>query len=279
MSQPDRLQTTTAAATLVKPAVARVRPTDAPARPARIAGDTIVKTRTPEPEPELLAPPKGATGWVRTLWNMMFGNTENKLFQIKFNLIHFKDLLMGLMQALQAGPLAPLFHVTDKIGAFLAGGTARLQTTAAEGGVLGRALGALGRVAAPVAQVGRVAFKWLERSAPVFGMLVAVQDLYKATLLQGDEKISGDRKVMAWATFAFSAIGATASTVAAWSAVGAAIAVPLGIGSVGLGTIAIACFALSLLTGWLGSRLAKEQAAATAKSSAKPAKPLAAAHA
>ncbi len=258
--QPDRLLT--APAPRPAPAPAKAVVTRPAAAPARFTGDTRVKTQAAEPEPELLAAPKGATGWVRALWNMMFGNTENKLFQIKFNLIHFKDILMGFMQMLQSGPLAPLFTLTDKVGAFLAGTLARLNGSAAgaESGVMSRAFAGLGRMAAPVANIARIAFKWLERAAPVFGLLVAVQDLYKAAALQGDAKVSGDRKVFAWATFLFSAVGATASTIAAWSALGAVIAVPVGIGSVGLGTVAIVCFGLSLLTGWLGSRLAKEKA-------------------
>ena len=266
MQQPDRLQP----AAPVAPTARRAAPAvAAAARPARITGDTRIAARpaVPEPEPELLAAPREAKGWLRTLWNLMFGNTENKWFQIKVNLIHFKDLLLGVMQALQAGPLSPLFTVVEKVGALFAGTTARLRGVGvtAESGLGSRAMAWLGRAAAPATRVGAVAFKWLERGAPLFGMLVAVQDLYKAAMLQGDGQIGAGRKAFAWATFALSAVGATASTVAAWSATGAAVALPTGIGSVGLGTIAIVCFGLSLLTGWLGSRLAKQPAAAPAR--------------
>ena len=283
MSQPDRLSTTASAARLAG-TPARIAPAAPIARPARIAGDTrlVMRPAPPAPpaskapadapeapgaEPELLAPPKEAKGWVRTLWNLMFGNTENKWFQIKVNLVHYKDVVLGVMQALQSGPLSPLFTVVDKVGALFAGTTARLRGVGvtAESGLGARALAALGRAASPLTKLGAMAFKWLERGAPLFGILVAVQDLYKAAMLQGDGKVGADRKVFAWATFAFSTVGATASAIAAWSAVGATVAVPLGFATVGLGTIAIACFGLSLLTGWLGARLAKEQAPAPAK--------------
>lgn len=275
MRQPDRLLTAPRPAPAPAKAVGK-RPARRPVqRPTRLAGDTRIRTRPAAPEPELFGPPKAATGFWRTLWNLMFGNTENKWFQIKFNLIHFKDVLMGLMQALQAGPLSPLFTLTDKVGAFAAGTLSRLRGSAvgAESGAIARLFGALGRAASPIGKLLAIALKGLERAAPIFGMLVAVQDLYKAALLQGDDRVSADRKVFAWATFGFSAVGAAASTVAAWSALGAAVAVPIGIGSLGLGTIAIGCFGLSLITGWLGARLAKEEKATGAPGAPGPARP------
>ena len=224
----------------------RVAPTPAPA-PAK-----------PKPAPSPAPAEEGEKGVLHRFWDLMFGNVENKLFQIKFNLIYFKDAVLAFSTAAQAGPFGPLFTFVDKVGGLASGVLTRLRGTAAamaqRSANFGKLYAWFGRAAAPLRAAGAVTLKWLERSAPLFGWLVAVQDLITAIKRQGEAQISGGRKVLSWATFGFSAIGATASTIAAWCTVGAAASAPTGIGPVGLGTIAIACFGLSLLCGWLGGR-------------------------
>lgn len=236
---------------------ARPTPAAGPAPVARAAtykADALVSTKkqpaeTPKPETEK----EKEHGW---LYRMFFGNEENKLFQIKANLIHFKDIVMGFWATVQAGPLAPLFNLFDNLGAGITAGLARLQTRAManEASALTKTLAWLGRAAGPVRTVATVGLKWLERSAPLFGWLVAAQDLAKAVRVQGNEKVGAGKKALAWTTFALGVIGSVASTAAAWGAVGAAVTAATGLGIPALGAIAIGCFALSLLTGWLSTR-------------------------
>lgn len=233
------------------------RPTPVPgpapvARPSAFAADRLVAgTKPGQPAPK--AEPAQPHGF---LYRLFFGNEENKLFQIKVNLIHFKDILMGVWGAVQAGPLAPLFTIFDKLGGGITAGLARLQTRALahEATALSRTLAWFGRAAGPTRTVAGVTAKWLERSAPLFGWLVAVQDLVKAVRVQGNEKVGGAKKTLAWATFGLSVIGSVASTAAAWGAAGALVTAATGLAAPALGAIAIGCFALSLLTGWLATR-------------------------
>ncbi|MDB5099208.1 MAG: hypothetical protein JWM80_3629 [Cyanobacteria bacterium RYN_339] len=223
--------------------------------------DKFQASAAPCPEPDLTAPPKGMPGWLHHVWDLMFGNTENKLFQIKMNLIHFKDVLLNLVTVLETGPLQPLFTLIEKVGGLISGGFSRFKGLSAEGGAIGKVAGFLGKCAKPAQRVLGASFRFLERTAPIFGWLTTVQDGYKAIIFQGDKRSSGQRKFYGWATFALSAIGATASTIGAWAATGAAVTLPTGFGAVTLGTVAIVAFGLSLLTGWLGSRAAKLQKA------------------
>lgn len=245
-----------------------VRPTDSanrePARPKPAAGpapmarasafdaDKLVGSSA-KPLADVLNGDTKKHGWFYT---MLFGNEENKLFQIKANLLHFKDIVVGLWGALQAGPLAPFFSLFDKLGAGITAGLARLQTRAlaTEANALTKTLAWFGRAAGPIRTVATVGLKWLERSAPLFGWLVAVQDLMKAMRVQDNEKVGGVKKTLAWTTFALSVIGSVASTAAAWGAVGALVTAATGLAAPALGAIAISCFALSLLTGWLATR-------------------------
>lgn len=210
------------------------------------------------PEPDLTAPPKGLPGWLHHVWDMLFGNTENKLFQIKMNLIHFKDVVVNLMTVMETGPLQPIFTLVDKLGALVSGGFSRFKGLSAEGNAFGKVLGFLGKVAKPVQRALGVTFRFLERTAPIFGWLTAVQDGYKAFVYQDDKHSTTRRKVLGWTTFGLSTIGAIASTVGAWAATGAAATLPTGFGPVTLGTVAIVCFGLSLLTNWMASREAKK---------------------
>lgn len=245
-----------------------VRPTDSanrePARPKPAAGPAPVARASAFDADKLVASSakpledvlNGNTkkhGW---FYELLFGNEENKLFQIKANLLHFKDIVMGLWGALQAGPLAPLFSVFDKLGAGITAGLARLQTRAlaTEANALTKTLAWFGRAAGPIRTVATVGLKWLERSAPLFGWLVAVQDLTKAIRVQDNQKVGGVKKTLAWTTFALSVIGSVASTAAAWGAVGALVTAATGLAAPALGAIAIGCFAASLLTGWLATR-------------------------
>jgi hypothetical protein len=218
--------------------------------------DSFKSSAAPCPEPDLTAPPKGLPGWLHHVWDLMFGNTENKVFQIKMNLIHFKDVVVNLMTVMETGPLQPIFTLIDKLGALLSGAFSRFKGLSAEGNGLGKVLGFLGKVAKPVQRVLGVAFRFLERTAPIFGWLTAVQDGYKAFVYQGDQRSSGQRKFYGWATFALSAIGATASTIGVWATTGAAATLPTAFGPVTLGTVAIVAFGLSLLTNWLAKKAA-----------------------
>lgn len=194
--------------------------------------------------------------WTDHVRNFMFGNVENKLFQIKLNLVRFKDVLFALATWVQTGPLQPLFTLLDKVGGLFSAGLARLQGRAALDAVavgpsrLSRATQWVKGASRPIGRICAVSMKWLERSAPIFGWLVAGQDLYEATKLQCDGRSPTNRRFLGWTTAALSAVGAMASTLSAWS-IGSAGAAG---GSPVLATVAIVAFGLSLLTGWLASR-------------------------
>lgn len=240
----------------------------APAHAHKASRDQFTRTKaTPQNKPdehEVMQAPEKAPGWVKRLWDLTFGNVENKLFQIKLNLLQFKDVVIGLIQTLESGPLQPLFNVVENVGGWisglLTGARAAARDTAAGSSKLGRAIAVLGSAFKPLKAVGAVVAKGLERTAPIFGWLTAFQDTWRAIGFQTDKDAPLKEKVMRWATAGLSIVGATASSIAAWGAVGAAIAAPTGIGGATLGTIAIVAFGLSILTGWAANRMMADRA-------------------
>lgn len=238
----------------------------APLPKAEIRGDRFLPSRPHTPTPiraaepeELLEAPKDAPGWLRTVWNMFLGNTENKAFQVKLNLIHYKNIGLTFIGWLQTGPLAPVTTLVEKVGGLVTGTVARFRglaaADAAEAGLMGKVAGAVSKAASPVGRVLGIAFKWLERTAPIFGALTAVQDVYRAVGFQKDAGSTTGRKALGWATAALSTVGAIASTCAAWSAAGAVLTSWTGIGPAAFGTIAICCFLASMGSNWITSRM------------------------
>src|SRR5689334_21538693 len=83
---PEKTPTTPVAAKApTAPAIAK----DAIAVKLPSDGDAPVKPQTPEPDAK--------KGLVDRFMDFMFGNTENKLFMVKFNSFHFKEKVVSVL--------------------------------------------------------------------------------------------------------------------------------------------------------------------------------------
>jgi hypothetical protein len=219
-----------------------------------IARDAVVVKTTTDDTPAQAAPkPEEKKSLFKKFVEVYFGNTENKLFMLKFNSLHFKEKVLSTLNAVESGPIAKVVDFAKgglaKLGALKSAVFGKLAAAGGEAGFFSKAMGKVGKV-------GGVAFKFMEKAAPFFGWLVAGQDAVGAVKSYNDPKSSGLRRGLLTATAGFSIVGAAASTVALSAAAMAAV----GVSAPLLGGVAIACFAGSLLTGWLASRQKAKEA-------------------
>lgn len=237
----DKLSTATSAPKAANPSAPQ--PDAAPA----IARDSVVVRAKADPAP---AQPEEHKGPLKKFLDFYLGNTENKLFMLKFNSLHCKEKLLGLLNSVESGPVAMAVDkvkgLFGKLGQFKAAMASKMAAGGAEAGVVAKALGKLGKASG-------VMFRGFEKIAPGFGWLVAGQDSVSAVKSYNDKQSTGLRRGLLTATAGFSLVGAAASTLAlsatAMAAIGATPAL--------LGAVAIGCFGGSLLTGFLASKQKK----------------------
>lgn len=227
----------------------KAAPTSAPpsdAAPA-IARDSVVVRSKADPAPPQPEEHKGA---FRKFLDFYLGNTENKLFMLKFNSLHFKEKLLSLANSAESGPVAKAVggvkKAFGKLGQIKAKVAGKMAEGGAEAGFLAKALGSVGKV-------GGVVLRGFEKIAPAFGWLVAGQDSVSAVKSFSDKHATGLRRGLLSATAVFSLVGAGASTLALSGAAMAAIGATPAL----LGAVAIGCFGGSLLTGFLASKQKK----------------------